>query len=317
MVHKLFAQGGLTEPDDPGRECSAPGLPVFPAFSLDSMRILTAEVLLFVMAPAAAVLAQSRLPDSYQAVVTSAPRSAPPPPTYDVPPAADPGVTPPDVNAEGEPMHRNLQVLLIMSWSHPGAEAELRRLEAVDGTFERLRAVGWRVGLGERDHLRIVTADERRDLVEKLALQSFPAVVAIHNGEVIRSFRSGCTTPLDEYTFEWMRSGVNYRPASEPLLQPTVAWSGSYPLRGSHWSVDGSYSPSQSQLLRHLRGANHAHLIPGDWMIESWSYEELRSLHDDLHELNRPRSLLMHSSSALTPGKTPSTVRYQPSLLAP
>ena len=32
------------------------------------------------------------------------------------------------------------------------------------------------------------------------------------------------------------------------------------------------------------RGPNHGHQITANWAIESWSYEELRSLHDDLHE---------------------------------
>jgi hypothetical protein len=133
----------------------------------------------------------------------------PPSPPTTAPPAPAGIAVPADVNHEGEPMHRNLQVLLIMSWKHPGAEAELRRLESVDGAFERLRKVGWRVGLKPDDHLRIVTDDEVRELVTKLDLKSFPSVVALHDGEVIRSFRSGCTTPLDEYTFEWMRSGVS------------------------------------------------------------------------------------------------------------
>jgi hypothetical protein len=59
---------------------------------------------------------------------------------------------------------------------------------------------------------------------------------------------------------------------------------GSYPLRGNHWSVEGDSNPSTEKLIGHLRGPNHGHQIAANYAIESWSYEELRSLHDDLHE---------------------------------
>lgn len=224
-------------------------------------------------------------------------------------------------HAEDEPHYPDLQVLFIMNWRHPGAEAELRRLEEIGGVFERLRDRGWKVGIAETDNLRIVSDDQVRPLVDRLKFQRYPAVVAVHDGDVIRSFQDGCTTPLDEYTFEWMRNGVSNRPADAPLLTATVPWSGTYPLRGSHWSVDGSYSPTQEHLLRHLRGANHRHLIPADWAIETWSYEELRSLHDDLHERNRPRELA-HSRivrSRPMPTERSRTVerRYVPAALIP
>ena len=93
------------------------------------------------------------------------------------------------------------------------------------------------------------------------------------------------------------------------MLTSTVPTSGGYPLRGGHWSIAGSYSPSRDQVVQHLRGANHRHLIPAAWSIESWSYEELRSLHDDLHERNRPRELngaghSVGSSLSSTPYRT-------------
>jgi hypothetical protein len=37
-------------------------------------------------------------------------------------------------------------------------------------------------------------------------------------------------------------------------------------------------------VLAHLRGPNHGHAAPGYGSLETWSVEELRSLHDDLHE---------------------------------
>ena len=36
--------------------------------------------------------------------------------------------------------------------------------------------------------------------------------------------------------------------------------------------------------MNHLKGPNHGHASVGYGAIENWSYEELRSLHDDLHE---------------------------------
>lgn len=192
---------------------------------------------------------------------------------------------------EDEPRHPDLQVLLIMSWSYPGAEAKLRELEQVDGAFERLRKKGWKVGVRPEDHLRIVSVDQVRALVESQGIRTFPAVLAAHEGQVIRSFTSGCTTPLDEHTFEWLRTGTGSRPAEAPRPAPTVVTTGRYPLRGGHWSVDGDWYPSIERLLQHLRGPNHRHLIPANWEIETWSIEELRSLHDDLHETGHPRSL--------------------------
>jgi hypothetical protein len=232
--------------------------------------------------------------------------------------AADPaGATASSSLVDDEPHYPDLPVLFIMDWNYSGAKAALRRLEEVGGTFERLREQGWTIGLQATDQLRIVSRDQVPELVERLDLRVFPAVVAVHGDEVVRSFRSGCTTPLDEYTFQWMRTGVSSRPAEAPGEPVTVEWSGRYPLRGAHWSVEGTYSPNRQLLLRHLRGGNHQHLIPADWEIESWSYEELRSLHDDLHEMNRPRDLVSTSDAAGSPQPAARTVqrydhRYQP-----
>jgi hypothetical protein len=63
-----------------------------------------------------------------------------------------------------------------------------------------------------------------------------------------------------------------------------VKTTNSYPLRGNHWSIEGDSNPSTEKLISHLRGPNHGHQIAANQTIETWSYEELRSLHDDLHE---------------------------------
>jgi hypothetical protein len=122
------------------------------------------------------------------------------------------------------------------------------------------------------------------DLVAKLKVTDFPVVAGLENGEAIRSFQHGCTTPLDAWTFRWLITGKNERPQAVVPEAIRVASTGSYPLRGNHWSVDGDFSPTRETLVAHLRGATHGGQIAGRYAVEGWSYEELRSLHDDLHE---------------------------------
>jgi hypothetical protein len=62
-----------------------------------------------------------------------------------------------------------------------------------------------------------------------------------------------------------------------------VETTGQYALRGNHWSVDDDWSPTREKVVSHLRGT-HGSQIPATYAIETWSYEELRSLHDNLHE---------------------------------
>ena len=64
-----------------------------------------------------------------------------------------------------------------------------------------------------------------------------------------------------------------------------VETTGHYPLRGNHWSIDGDWDPTKATVVSHLRGPTHGHQVVRYGSIESWSYEELRSLHDNLHEI--------------------------------
>jgi hypothetical protein len=132
--------------------------------------------------------------------------------------------------------------------------------------------------------VQIVEHDVVSDLVEGLNVREFPTVACISDGEIVRSFKEGCTTPLDAWTFNFLLTGKSLRPRGAVLEAARVASTGSYPLRGNHWSIEGDWNPSKDRLVGHLRGPNHGHQITASWSIEVWSYEELRSLHDDLHE---------------------------------
>ena len=59
---------------------------------------------------------------------------------------------------------------------------------------------------------------------------------------------------------------------------------GNYRLRGNHWTLEGDPTPTKQAVVNHLKGPNHGHASIAYGAIENWSYEELRSLHDDLHE---------------------------------
>ena len=147
-----------------------------------------------------------------------------------------------------------------------------------------MKSTGWKIGDGPENHIQIVDREAVTDLVSKLNVREFPTVACVSDGEILRSFKDGCTTPLDVWTFGWLIKGQNERPTA-PIPEPIrVATTGNYPLRGNHWSVDGAWSPSKEFMVAHLRGATHGQQINVSWKIESWSYEELRSLHDDLHE---------------------------------
>lgn len=182
------------------------------------------------------------------------------------------------------PAAQSTRVLFITSADCPKCEQELAKLNRSGGDFEALRKRGWKIGPGPENQIQIVNKIEIADLVRELNVKEFPTVACLSEGQIIRAFKSGCTTPLDAWTFGWLLKGQNERPQA-PIPEPVrVAWTGNYRLRGNHWSVDGDWNPTVATLVSHLRSAVHAYGIASNWRIESWSYEELRSLHDDLHE---------------------------------
>ena len=179
---------------------------------------------------------------------------------------------------------RGTRILFITSKDCDRCDQELARLQKPGGDFEAMQSRGWKIGESPDSHIQIVDRDEVPELVNLLKVREYPAVACISQGEIIRSFTSGCSTPLDSWTFGWLIKGENERP--QPMIPESirVASSGSYPLRGNHWTVDGDPSPSKETVVAHLRGAYHGQSIAGNYAIESWSYEEVRSLHDALHE---------------------------------
>jgi hypothetical protein len=179
---------------------------------------------------------------------------------------------------------RNPRVLFITSKDSPLSDKELSRLRQPGGEFEKMRAAGWTIGTGTDKLVQIVDRNDVADLVEKMDVHEFPAVACIDHGEVVRYFRSGCTTPLDAWTFGFLAKGVNERPKGAVLEVARVESTGSYPLRGNHWSVEGDWNPTRDKVITHLRGPNHYWQLVAAWKIDDWSVEELRSLHDDLHE---------------------------------
>jgi hypothetical protein len=178
---------------------------------------------------------------------------------------------------------RNPRVLYISMKGCPACSQELARLRRPGGDFDGMRAMGWKIGTTPDCHVQIVDRDATPDLVAQFNIHSFPTVICINDKEIVRSFSSGCTTPLDSWTFGFLLKGENERPKASIPEAARVAWTGSYPLRGNHWSVDSVWNPTREHVVSHLRGT-HGSQIAASYVIESWSYEELRSLHDDLHE---------------------------------
>ncbi len=182
------------------------------------------------------------------------------------------------------PQPRRQRVLLIVRNDCPKCEVELQRLRSPGGTFEAMQAKGWIIATTPDAHIQIVNRTEVPEFAQSLQESNYPAVVGIDGPEVLRYFNSGCTTPLDPWTFGWVMTGKNERP-TEPILESArVATTGNYRLRGNHWSIEGEFNPTTEKLVAHLQGPNHAASAAAYGSLETWSLEELRSLHDDLHE---------------------------------
>ena len=182
------------------------------------------------------------------------------------------------------------RVLIIVRPGCKQCNAKLNELER--NHFPNMRYSGWRIGSSAESHIQIVSANDVADLVATQKVKSFPAVVAVHSGHITRSFTDGCNQPLDFWTFNWLLNGGKPPHGIKVSAPTTVVTTGHYPLRGSHWSIDGDYDPPREVVVEHLFEPQHVDLFPADWDVHSWSYEELRSLHDDLHESYAPKDLL-------------------------
>lgn len=202
---------------------------------------------------------------------------------------------------------RNPRVLFITMKECERCTRELARLRRPGGDFDAMRSRGWKIGPENDNHLQIVDRSDIPEIIEQLNVREFPTVACIEKGEVVRSFKHGCTTPLDAWTFGFLLNGKNERPRAAIPEAVQVATTGSYRLRGNHWSVDGDWEPSRETVISHLRGPNHASQLASSWRIESWSYEELRSLHDDLHE----RELGTSSAGVSTGGYSSGSFGYE------
>jgi hypothetical protein len=183
---------------------------------------------------------------------------------------------------------RSSRVVFITAKDSEPCRKELERLRKAGGTFAALEAQGWKIGPAADSHIQIVDRGDVPDVIRQLDPDEFPVVACIENGEIIRSFKDGCSTPLDAWTFGWLLKGVSERPQAAISEAIRVATTGHYPLRGNHWTVDGDTNPTKDRLVTHLRGPNHVNSLQASWVIEEWSIEELRSLHDDIHERDGP-----------------------------
>jgi len=189
---------------------------------------------------------------------------------------------------------RSLRVLFITANGCDECDRILSWLRRTGGDFETMRSAGWKIGDGPENHIQIVERTAVADLVEKLEVRDFPTVVCINESEIVRAFMAGCTTPLDAWTLSWLMKGKDERPTPVTPEPIKVATTGNYPLRGNHWSIDGIWNPSKETLVSHLRGPVHGPQLAASYRIETWSVEELRSLHDNLHEIEMGGAVPAH-----------------------
>jgi hypothetical protein len=231
------------------------------------LRLCFAFVLLIPAAPG--LSAAERVSISGGATSSSAGSKSPPPPP----------------NAAGNPAKR---ILVVISPDCDRCDDELNKMNAPGGPIEILRKRGWKIGPEPTNHIQIVDRSKPLDadiskVVSELPPSDSPVVLCVEDGSIERSFQRGCTTPLDQWTFGWLMTGNDDRPEEfvpEPIKVKTT---GNYRLRGNHWSVEGNWNPTAEYVAQHLRAA-HSNNIQAGWKIEDWSVEELRSLHDDIHD---------------------------------
>ena len=124
----------------------------------------------------------------------------------------------------------------------------------------------------------IVIDIDSEKLVSAVTVPGRISALCSENGEVIRSFRRGYTTPLDQWTFGWLMTGNDERPVAFTPEPVEVVTANNYPLRGNHWSVDGNWNPSRELLIQHLR-TTHGNQLLATWNIETWSDKDSQSCH--------------------------------------
>ena len=196
-----------------------------------------------------------------------------------------PGQQPPDAARHlTRPLPAHREILACCSLPPPTArcEQELARLRLPGGDFEKMQSAGWTIGAGAENHLQIVDRDAIPQAIRETASGELPTV-CISDGEIVRSFKSGCTTPLDRWTFGFLAKGIDERPPGSIPEAATVRR-----LVTIHYgAITGRLmrtEPTKDRVISQLRGPNHGHQIQKKWEIETWSYEEVGSLHDNLHE---------------------------------
>jgi len=182
------------------------------------------------------------------------------------------------------PAPRTTRVLYITAKDCEQCALELAKLRKPGGEFEAMQARGWKIGEDPDNHIQIVDREAIPELVSQLNVREYPTVACISNGEIVRSFKDGCSTPLDAWTFGWLIKGTWERPQAVIPEAIRVKSTGSYRLRGNHWSVEGDWNPSREKVISHIRGPHGNSQLLASYAIDGWSYEELRSLHDDIHE---------------------------------
>ena len=125
---------------------------------------------------------------------------------------------------------RDPRVLLITAPDCEECFRVLIKLRSPGCAFEAMRSRGWGIGPGPHNHVHIVDREAVSELVKEAQIREYPAVVCVSEGTVIRGFKSGCTTPLDAWTFGWLLTGKNERPAGFVAESVRVASTGSYRL---------------------------------------------------------------------------------------
>lgn len=150
----------------------------------------------------------------------------------------------------------------------------------------KLEKKGWSIGENSSAQIQVVDIDDNPELWRKHGSQpdGLPQFVCVYDGQVVRSLRAGCATPMDAWGIGWTYFGMDERPT--PKREPVTADSnGVYPVRGSWWSVEGVWNADRGYVINHLlTSSNHTRLQQYADQIRKLSRVEAHSLHSDDHE---------------------------------